>query len=66
MVVRRCQYSPLAGSNRILSCSDDNTLKIFDSRTGTHTATHAHTAHTHRTHAPHTRTRHTHTHTRLT
>lgn len=34
MVVRRCQYSPLAGSNRILSCSDDNTLKIFDSRTG--------------------------------
>lgn len=48
MVVRRCQYSPLAGSNRILSCSDDNTLKIFDSRTGAHTTA---------TLAPHTRTR---------
>ncbi len=49
MVVRRCQYSPLAGSNRILSCSDDNTLKIFDSRTGAHTATHARTHRTHTT-----------------
>jgi WD40 repeat protein len=48
MVVRRCQYSPLAGSNRILSCSDDNTLKIFDSRTGAYTTA---------TLAPHTRTR---------